>query len=182
MCLCVSLCVCDPLYFHVVCKHVSVTPSTSMLYVGMCLCVPLCLCHPLHFHVVCLRVCACVSICLRTSNFIRMVYRHGGEGVLSEAWVPAKVISSANIWSGKNRGKIWKRVFTEPTASAHVLWHECVGCELGAANGQSGVWGESERGQRWTIRKQASTLLGLKVGHEDIREAIQGFVVVDSLY
>lgn len=77
---CIYACVC-------VCLCVPVTLCTSMLYVSMCLC------DPLHFHVVCLRVCACVSVCLWTSNFIRMVYRHGGEGVLSEAWVPAKVIA-----------------------------------------------------------------------------------------
>lgn len=73
-------------------------------------------------------------------------------------------------------------MFTESTASAHVLGQECVGCELGAAHGQSVVRGESGRGQRWTVRKQVSTQLGLMLNHEDIRDAIQGFVVVDSLY
>ena len=102
-----------------------------------------------------------------------------GEGLFSAAWVPAKVlIQQIPQVSGKTR----KRVFTESAASAHVLCQECVRCELGAANGQSGVRGESGRGQRWTIRKQVSTRLGLMVSHEDIRDAIQGFVVVDSLY
>lgn len=121
MCLCVSRCVCDPLNFHVVCMYVSVTPSTCMLYVRMCLCVPLCLCDPLHFHVVCLRVCPCGSVCLWSSNFIRIVYRHGGEGVLSEVWVPAKVI----VWQISEVGKTMVRSGRECLQSQQPVLTSC---------------------------------------------------------